>query len=482
MNEPERVDVLVVGAGLSGIGAACQLQRRCPDRSVAIVEARAASGGTWDLFRYPGVRSDSDMFTLGYGFRPWQGIKAITDGPSILAYLRDTAREQGIDTRIRYRHRVVRADWSTAEACWTVALEADGQRRQLRCNFLFLCAGYYRYDQGHRPAFAGEEDFAGRIVHPQHWPADLDGAGQRIVVIGSGATAMTLVPALAERAVHVTMLQRSPTWVISMPSVDPLARVLRRVLPQRWAHGIARWKQILLALYSFSLFRRRPALARKLLLAGVRAHGVSEADIAAHFTPRYNPWEQRLCLLPDADLFKALRSGRAGLATDTIERFVPEGVRLKSGATLPADVIVTATGLEMQVLGGIAVAVDGVAVDAARTLNYKGLMLGGVPNLATTFGYTNASWTLKSDLVAEYVCRLLLHMCQRGVRVCTPELGDALDDTDPFVDFSSGYVQRALDRLPRQGKRAPWKLNQNYLSDIRALRHARIDDGVLRFA
>ena len=401
MEGGEPVDVLIVGAGLSGIGAACQLQRRCPERSFAIVEARDSLGGTWDLFRYPGIRSDSDMFTLGYRFRPWREAKAIADGPAILAYLHETAREHGIEAKIRFRHRVLRADWSSADAMWTVGLDAGGVPQVLRCRFLFLCAGYYRYDRGYRPRFPGEERFAGRIVHPQFWEEGWSWEGQRIVVIGSGATAMTLVPALAGKAAHVTMLQRSPTWVIARPSIDPLESLLRRVMPASWAHGVTRWKQILLATYVYRLCRRHPERARRLLLAGVGAARGSRADIAAHFTPRYDPWRQRLCLLPDGDLFRALRSGRASIVTDRIASFDATGIALESGRHVDADLIVTATGLEVQALGGIEVFVDGRRLEAADTLHYKGVMLGGVPNFATTFGYTNSSWTLKSDLVAE---------------------------------------------------------------------------------
>jgi cation diffusion facilitator CzcD-associated flavoprotein CzcO len=483
MTRPEHVDVLIVGAGLSGIGAACHLQRRCPDRSFAIVEARSVSGGTWDLFRYPGVRSDSDMFTLGYSFRPWRGIKAIADGPSILQYLRDTAREFGIDRRIRYDHKVRRASWSSSDARWTVEIEraAGAPPLTLTCAFLFMCSGYYRYDTGYAPTFPGIERFAGRIVHPQHWTDDIEWEGRRVVVIGSGATAMTLVPALAERAAHVTLLQRSPTWVVARPSEDPLARALRGRLPARVAHAIVRWKQVLLGLYVFTLCRRKPARMRELLLSGVRAALGPDADVQTHFTPRYNPWEQRLCLLPDGDLFDAIRAGRVSVVTDHIANFTEKGVALQSGAELEADLVVSATGLELLALGGIELDVDGVRVEAAKTLQYKGMMLSGVPNFASTFGYTNASWTLKSDLTAEFVCRLLNFMRRRGHARCVPQ-ADPTMDTQVWVDFSSGYLQRSLAMFPKQGTRAPWKLNQNYLRDIALLRFSRIDDGALRFA
>lgn len=478
----EFVDVLVVGAGISGIGAAYHLQKLCPDRSFAIVEARRDLGGTWDLFRYPGVRSDSDMHTLGYAFRPWTDPKAIAEGPTILNYLRETARDYGIDRKIRFGHRMLRADWSSPDAQWTVQLqrEADGSSVAVRCGFLFMCSGYYDYAAGHQPDFPGIERFGGRVVHPQHWPADLDYAGKKVVVIGSGATAVTLVPALAEKAAHVTMLQRSPTWMAARPSVDPVGARLRRRLPLRLALALTRWKNVLLGMYVFRLSRRNPQRMRALLLGGVRHALGPEADIATHFTPRYNPWEQRLCLVPDGDLFKAIKSGRASVVTDHIASFTEGGMQLRSGATLAADIVVSATGLKLAMLGNAALYVDGERVEPSRTVNYKGLMYSGVPNMANTFGYTNASWTLKADLTAQYVCRLLNHMRKTGARQC---LVPASPDTvlRPWVDFSSGYFQRAAEQLPKQGSTKPWKLNQNYLSDIVAMRFGAVDDGVLQF-
>ena len=480
----EHFDVLVVGAGLSGIGAAVHLQTRCPGRSVAILESRERLGGTWDLFRYPGVRSDSDMYTLGYAFRPWTDPKAIADGPAILRYVQDTAREHGIDRRIRFGHRVVRAAWDTPTARWTLDIERDGDAGPLRlsCGFLLMCSGYYRYDAGHTPDFAGRDTFRGRIVHPQHWTEDIAHAGQRVVVIGSGATAVTLVPALARSAAHVTMLQRSPTWMVALPSEDRLANGLRRVLPARIAYAATRWKQVLLQTASFNLCRRRPKLARSLLLRGVRARLGPGHDIERHFTPRYNPWEQRLCLVPDADFFRALRSGKASVVTDTIERFTETGIRLASGTELEADLIVTATGLDLQVLGGVALEVDGAPADLAKTLAYKGMMFSEVPNLVSVFGYTNASWTLKADLTCEYVCRLLNHMRERGLVQCTPRNTDPTITAQPWIDFSSGYVQRSLALFAKQGSRAPWKLHQNYARDLLLLRFGKLDDGVLAFA
>ncbi len=478
----ESVDVLVVGAGLSGIGAACHLQKHCPDRSVAIVEARRDLGGTWDLFRYPGVRADSDMHTLGYSFRPWTDARAIVDGPTILGYLRDTAREFGVERRIRFGHRVVRADWSSRDASWTVRLrrEEDGGTVRIRCAFLFMCSGYYDYAEGYRPDFRGLERFAGRVVHPQQWPGDLDCSGKKVIVIGSGATAVTLVPALAAKAAHVTMLQRSPTWIVARPSLDPIGARLRRRLPLRLALLLTRWKNVLLGQYVFRLCRRRPEKMRRLLLGGVRQALGPEADIATHFTPRYNPWEQRLCLVPDGDFFRAIRSGRASVVTDHVESFTATGLALKSGATLEADIVVTATGLKLAMLGNAELHVDGERVDPARAVNYKGLMYSGVPNLAITFGYTNASWTLKADLTARYVCRLLNHMRRTGARQCLPPAPEP--PLLPWVDFSSGYFQRAADLLPRQGANRPWKLNQNYLADLVALRLGAVNDGVLRFS
>ncbi len=484
MQEEEHVDVLIVGAGLSGIGAGYHLQKNCPGRSYAILEGRERSGGTWDLFRYPGIRSDSDMYTLGYSFRPWTQAKAIADGPAILQYVRETATENGIDRKIRFNHRVVRAAWSTPDACWTVEVERGPGREpvRMRCNFLFLCSGYYNYTAGYTPAFAGSGDFTGRIVHPQHWPEDLDHEGKRVIVIGSGATAMTLVPEMARTAAHVTLLQRSPSYVVARPAQDRLANRLRRHLPATWAYGITRWKNVTLGMLFFRLSRRRPERAKQMLLGGVRQALGPDYDIATHFTPRYNPWDQRLCLVPDGDLFVALNAGRASMVTGHIDRFTPRGIRLKSGAELEADVIVTATGLDLQVLGGIQLDVDGRRVDPAATFNYKGMMYSDVPNLASSFGYTNASWTLKCDLTCAYVCRVLNHMDKRGWRQCTPRNTDPTLAPEPWLDFSSGYVQRAIGKFPKQGSRAPWKLYQNYARDIVSLRFGAVDDGVMVFS
>ena len=478
----EELDVLIVGAGLSGIGAAVHLQRHCPNKRYAIVESRASIGGTWDLFRYPGVRSDSDMYTLGYSFRPWTHEKAIAEGQTILDYVRDTARDYDVDRQIRFRHRVRSAAWSTKDAAWTVELEGPGgEPQRLRCNFLYMCSGYYDYQAGYTPEFAGIERFAGRVVHPQFWTPDIDYTGKRVVVIGSGATAMTLVPELAKRAAHVTMLQRSPTYVISRPAKDPLANLFRKLLPPRAAYAFTRWKNVLLGMLFFQLCKRRPDRVKGWLLQGVRAWLGPDFDVATHFTPRYNPWDQRLCLVPDGDLFLAIRKARATVVTDQIQSFETDGIRLQSGQKLEADLIVTATGLNMRVLGGVEFSVDGKPVDLSRALAYKGSMLSDVPNLAQAGGYTNASWTLKCDLTAEYVCRVLQLMDERRLRQCTPRNRDATVRPEPALDLTSGYVMRALEKLPKQGSKLPWRLHQNYLQDLFTLRWGRIDDGVLQF-
>jgi len=478
----ESLDVVIVGGGLSGVGAACHLARRCPGRSFAILEARDRLGGTWDLFRYPGVRSDSDMHTLGYAFKPWRGRQAIADGPSILAYLREAAREHAIEKHVRFGQRLRRAAWSSGERLWSLEIEADGGTKRLKTRFLHLCSGYYRYDRGHAVRFEGEATFAGRIVHPQFWPDDLDCAGRRVAVIGSGATAITLVPELARRARHVTMIQRSPTWIVSRPAVDRLAIALRRVLPEAIAYRLTRWKNVALQRWLYRMTRTRPQRVRARLLAEVRRALGPDYDVATHFTPRYDPWDQRLCLIPDADLFEAIRDGRASVATDRIARFVPEGVELVSGRTVEADVIVTATGLELELAGGVALEVDGRPVDLASTWSYKGMMCSDVPNLVQTFGYVNASWTLRADLIAEWVCRLLATMEAKGARVAVPRLreSDRGMRAHPWiVDFTPGYMQRALHRFPKQGDRDPWRNDQDYARDRARFRSAPIEDGVL---
>lgn len=475
----DHVDVVIVGAGLSGIGAAWHLQQRCPDRRYVILEARQAMGGTWDLFRYPGIRSDSDMHTLGYSFRPWTAAKSIADGPSIRQYIEDTARDGGIDRHIRYGHKVVAAAWSTAEAGWRVEVERDdGSRTAMTCAWLHMCSGYYDYEQGHAPEFAGQETFAGRVIHPQFWPEDLDYAGKRVVVIGSGATAVTLVPSMARQAAHVTMLQRSPTYVVSRPAQDRVANWLRSKLPAKTAYGLTRWKNVTMGMFFYRMTRRKPQQTKERLIGMVREHLGPDYDVATHFTPRYNPWDQRLCLVPDADLFDTIKAGKAEVVTDTIERFTPRGILLASGRELEADIIVTATGLKMSLFDRVRLTRDGDEVRLADSLQYKGMMFSEVPNLSFTFGYTNASWTLKADLVAMYLCRVLNTLAKRRMRQATPRIGAEGVAAEPFVDFTSGYIQRALDQLPKQGDRKPWRLNQNYALDVMALRFGSVDDSM----
>jgi monooxygenase len=480
----EHLDVLIVGAGLSGIGAACHLQTDCPGKSFAILEAREASGGTWDLFRYPGIRSDTDMFTLGYPFNPWRDQQAIADGQTIRAYIRDTARTHGVDRAIRYRHRVLAASWSSDEARWTVDVErADtGETLQLTCGFLFCCTGYYDYAEGYTPRFEGTERFQGTLVHPQRWPDQLDYAGKRVVVIGSGATAVTLVPALAERAAHVTMLQRSPSYVIALPARDGIAELARRLLPWRHAYSLVRWKNVLLGAAFYHLSRRRPAFVKKLVRRGLERHLPPGYDIDTHFTPRYEPWDERVCIVRDGDLFEAIRGGKASIATDRIETFTERGLELASGAELEADVIVTATGLNLLLLGGMSLAVDGRAVEISKAVGYKGMMFSDLPNLAVTLGYTNASWTLKGDLCAEYVCRLLNHMDVHGYRQVTPRAPDPSQPLHPFLDLKSGYVMRSIEQLPKQGDRPPWRMYQNYPRDIAMMRRGPLEDDAIEFS
>ena len=482
--DTEHFDVLIIGAGLSGIDAAWHLQKHCPHKSYAIVEARDASGGTWDLFRYPGIRSDSDMYTLGYSFRPWGDAKAIADGPSILSYIREVAHDFGIDRKVRYRHRVTAAAWSSREARWTVEMECvpSGERMSFTCSFLWICSGYYDYAAGYLPEFPGIGRFRGRVVHPQKWTDDIDYKGKKVVVVGSGATAVTLVPAMAEAAGHVTMLQRSPTYVVARPAEDTLANKLRRYLPIGLAYGLTRWKNVALGMFFYQLCKRRPERAKAMILQGVRALLGPDYDVGKHFTPRYNPWDQRLCLVPDADLFRAIRDGRVSVVTDEIDTFTETGIRLKSGVTLDAELIVTATGLALQLLGGMRLTIDGSALNPAETLSYKGMMYSDVPNMAAVVGYTNASWTLKADLVCQYVCRLLNYMERHGYRQCTPRIDDPGMERLPWVDFSSSYIQRAIDTFPKQGARRPWRLYQNYALDLVSLRYGSLRDKAMVFS
>ncbi|MFZ3004855.1 MAG: NAD(P)/FAD-dependent oxidoreductase [Phenylobacterium sp.] len=478
----EHFDVVIVGAGLSGIGAGYHLQANCPDKSYVILEGREAIGGTWDLFRYPGIRSDSDMFTLGYAFKPWTEAKAIADGPSILNYVRETAREHGIDQHIRFNSQVKGASWSTEDAAWTLEVVTDGKTRHVTANFVFLCGGYYSYAGGYTPEFPGVESFKGQLVHPQKWTPDIDHAGKRVVVIGSGATAVTLVPEMAKTAAHVTMLQRSPTYVVAAPAEDSQANWLRTKLPAKLAYAITRWRKVLFGMVFYNYARRQPAKVKAGIIDMVRQQMGPDYDVETHFTPTYNPWDQRICLVPDADLFTALKSGKAEVVTDHIETFTESGIQLKSGKLLEADIVVSATGLVMQAMNGIELVVDGRKVDVGSTLGYKGMMYSDVPNLASAFGYTNASWTLKCDLTCEYVCRVLNHMTKTGNRQVTPRNNDPSIGQLPWLDFSSGYVARAMAKFPKQGTKAPWKLHQNYAFDLMTLRFAKLEDGVLAFS
>ncbi len=478
------VDVLIVGAGLSGVGAAYRLQTQAPDRTFTVLEARDAIGGTWDLFRYPGVRSDSDMFTLGYPFRPWRSAQAIVDGPSIRDYIRETAAEHGIDRKIRFGHRVVRASWSSATALWTVDAEHGPDTVTFTCSFLYLCSGYYSYGGGHTVDFPGQDRFRGTVVHPQAWPADLDHHDRQVVIIGSGATAVTLVPAMARTAAKVTMLQRSPGYILSLPGRDPVAERFRRWLPERLAGRAIRAKSLLLTTLSYQLMRRWPVRMSEVLRRQVTAQLPDSVPTDPHFTPAYDPWDQRLCLVPDGDLFTAIRGGRADVVTDTIATFTETGLALASGRELDADIVVTATGLRMVAFGEIALRVDGRAVDPGSLFTYKGMMFSGVPNLAWCVGYVNNSWTLRADLTSRYVCRLLNHMARHGLTTCTPEIDAAdpsRDSPRPFLDLTSGYVRRVMDQLPKQGVTKPWLARQNYLIDFVDMRLRRLTDRSLRF-
>jgi len=480
------VDVLIVGAGISGIGAACHLQMESPDRAYLLLEGRDDIGGTWDLFRYPGVRSDSDMHTLGFAFKPWTAEKSIADGPSIMAYLRETVDEYGLDRFIRFGHLVRTAEWDSATARWTVTAErrSDGARVQFTANFLFMCSGYYSYKEGYTPAFPGIDQYSGTVVHPQAWPDDLDTRGKQVVVIGSGATAMTLVPALAGTAAHVTMLQRTPTYVAAGPDRDVVANTLRKVLPDRTAYELTRWKNVRLQQWIYRRTRTQPEKVKTMLLTRVRKALPEGYDVDRHFTPPYNPWDQRLCLVPNGDLFEAISRGDASVVTDHIDTFTSTGIRLQSGDELQADIVVTATGLNLVMLGEVAISVDGEPVDFSRTWSYKGFAYSDVPNLASSFGYINASWTLRADLICSYVCRLLNHLRDTGTQQCTPRLraSDADMPARPWIqDFSAGYMERVMDRFPKQGDREPWINPQDYARDKKMFAEAPVDDGVMQF-
>ncbi|WP_417544709.1 flavin-containing monooxygenase [Marinobacter sp.] len=479
----QHFDVLIIGAGVSGIGMACHLRQKCPGKSFTILERRQSLGGTWDLFRYPGIRSDSDMFTFGYNFRPWTGGKVLADGASIKSYVSETAKEHGVERHIRYGLSVQTADWSSLDKCWNLIAvnEATGESETYTASFLIGCTGYYNYDQGYKPDFPGEADFKGQIVHPQRWPENLDFTGKKVVVIGSGATAITLVPSMAGKAAHVTMLQRSPTYLMPLPSMDKIALALQKVLPARAAYRLTRARNISISRFLYQRSRKSPEAMRRLFLSIIKRQVDDQTDMR-HFTPDYNPWDQRLCVVKDGDLFKALKAGRASIATDHIERFTETGIQLKSGEHLDADIIIPATGLDIQMLGGIKPKVDGEEVILKNKVVYKSVMVEGVPNAGIIFGYTNISWTLKVDIASEYLCRLINHMDRRGMRVAVArDTGNSLGEDTVMGSLNAGYIKRAADRLPRQGTHGPWKSSQNYLEDVKTLRFEPIEDGYIEF-
>ena len=480
----QQFDVVIVGAGISGIGAACHLQRSCPNKTFAILESRKQIGGTWDLFKYPGIRSDSDMHTLGFNFKPWTAAKSIADGPSIKSYLHETIAEHDLEPHIQLEQKVQRAEWSSQDARWVVTTLHNDELQQISCNFLMMCSGYYNYDTPYTPEFKGQADFTGTIIHPQHWPKDFDYSGKDVVVIGSGATAMTLVPAMADTAASVTMLQRSPTYVVARPDQDKIANNLRKLLPDALAYALTRFKNTQLQNFMYQRMRKQPHKMKKALVGLVREALGPDYDVDKHFTPKYNPWDQRLCLIPNGDLFAAIKKGKTRVVTDNIERFTNSGIKLASGDELKADIIVTATGLNMQIMGGTEISIDGRVINFADTVSYKGMMYAEIPNFIQTFGYINASWTLRADLTAEYACRVINHMEQMGVRQCTPRLRD--EDADmklgPWIqDFSAGYMQRTMDLMPKQGNKDPWRNTQNYALDKKIIRKAPLEDGALRF-
>ncbi len=479
------VDVLIVGAGLSGIGAAAHLTMQCPNKSYAIVEQRADMGGTWDLFRYPGIRSDSDMHTLGYRFKPWLHEKTIADGPAIHEYVHETAKEYGINKHIHFGHRVISANWSSSEARWHVTAQAvdGGQERHFAARFMFMCAGYYDYDQGYTPDFPGIADFGGQIVHPQKWPEGLDYRGKKVTVIGSGATAVTIVPVMAEEGAQVTMLQRSPTYMVSRPARDKFANNLRKVLPEKLAYAITRFRNINMQRFTYWYARKNPAKMGSKLIDMARSELPASVDVDTHFTPSYGPWEQRLCLIPDSNMFKAISSGKAEVVTDHIDHFTKAGIQLKSGKHIDADIVITATGLNLVTLGKTTLSIDGAPVNLGDHVNYKGVMFSDIPNLASVFGYINASWTLKTDIVADYVCRLLKTMDKKSAVVANPHLDVPDMPRLPFVsDFSSGYFARSFDKLPKNGDRHPWRVLQDYTAEKKILTQDPVDDGVLVFS
>lgn len=480
---PEHHDILIIGAGISGIGAAFYMKRDCPQKSFAILESRHAIGGTWDLFRYPGIRSDSDLYTFGYEFKPWKSESAIADGSQILSYIRETARENDIDRSICFHSKVVAANWNSDTKRWllTVRHSETGRERTVSAGWVFCASGYCDYDQGYSPKFPGTETFKGQLIHPQFWPENLDYNGKRIVVVGSGATAVTLIPSMTDRAEHITMLQRTPSYVVTLPTVDPAAEKIKKLFDPKLAYRLIRRKNVILSRLMWLFCQKFPKLARKLIISGIRKQLPPDFDVDTHFNPPYNPWDQRLCTVPDGDLFKAISAGKASVVTDSIVRFTEEGIRLKSGRELPADIIVTATGLNLKMLGGMQIHIDGKATNLSEKVAYKGMMLNDVPNFSFAIGYTNSSWTLKVGLLCEHVCKLINYMDEHGYDVCYPVLPEEKFVTRPLLDFGAGYVQRSIANLPRQGPSVPWLTSMNYLSDVKLLREASIEDSCLRF-
>jgi cation diffusion facilitator CzcD-associated flavoprotein CzcO len=480
----EHLDVIIVGAGISGVSAAVHLGRKCPEQSYCVLERRESVGGTWDLFKYPGIRSDSDMHTLGFNFKPWKESKAIADGPSILKYVKETTQEHGIDENIKFSHKLTNATWSSHDAKWTLDVDHGSEQLQMSCNFLFMCSGYYSHDEVHDPCIDGVENFSGKIVNPQFWPEGLEYKNKRVVVVGSGATAMTLVPNMAADGAQVTMLQRSPTYVVARPDQDALANFLRKILPEKWAYNLTRFKNIEMQRYFYYQTRTAPGKVKKQLLDMVKQMLPEGYDMEKHFTPNYNPWDQRLCLVPNADLFESIKSGKAQVVTAEIDRITETGIRLENGDELPADIIVLATGLKLEVLAGVPFTVDGAAIDFSKQFTYKGMMYSGVPNLANTFGYVNASWTLRADLTSEWVCRLVEHMKRSGATQVTPVLRqeDQGMQTLPWIaDFPAGYMQRVMHLFPQQGQ-GPWKNTQNFAIDKKMIRNSPVADNALIFS
>ena len=476
-------NVIVVGAGISGIGAGYYLQKKCPNKSFVILEGRDNIGGTWDLFRYPGIRSDSDMNTMGFRFKPWMGVKSIADGPSILSYLHETVKENDLNKKIQFNQWVNEASWSSRDSQWTVQVEnkKTQELQDFTCDFLFLCGGYYNYEEGYTPHFAGRENFLGQIIHPQKWPINLDYKNKKVVVIGSGATAVTIIPTMAEEAAHVTMLQRSPTYFLSAPDEDPVGNFLRKFISSKLTYKLVRWKNIRFQWWFFQKCRKFPKKVKEFLIKQVREELGPNYDIETHFTPKYNPWEQRMCLVPNGDFFNAINAGKASVITDHIDRFTKKGIKLKSGGEVEADLIVTATGLNLEVCNGIKLEVDNNEVDISKTMTYKGMMFSDVPNLVATFGYTNASWTLRADLTSEYVCRLLNFMDKKGYANCCPRTAEYVEPDGDWLDFTSGYVKRSMHKFPKQGSRDPWRNTQNFPKDVLAIRWGNIDNKELKF-